>query len=149
MASFACGLNVEGGNRNHVYGTRTETPALAESPPPLLAPQSHHRLSSEPSPFFNLATYLDQLPETDYEPNGGKSLHVRSHGESFLALFLNKFKPRQSVQLTDFEGPRLHHPIVNLNIKAVAAACQGSTIRARKPRGGAPLDSRKREWPAL
>jgi predicted ATPase len=40
--------------------------------------------------FFNVATYMD---EVGYLANyGGKSLHARSHGESFMAVLLHKFK---------------------------------------------------------
>jgi predicted ATPase len=39
--------------------------------------------------FFNFATYLDEV--STLERYGGKSLHGQSHGESFLALFTNRF----------------------------------------------------------
>ena len=47
--------------------------------------------------FYNVATELDRLDEAypdDLKLNcyyGGKSLHHQSHGESFLALMLNRF----------------------------------------------------------
>jgi len=46
--------------------------------------------------FFNFATELDELEKqpfcaTGYAAYGGKSLHQQSHGESFLALFRNRF----------------------------------------------------------
>jgi predicted ATPase len=40
--------------------------------------------------FFNIATYLDEQPEL-LQAYGGKPLHQQSHGESFLALFENRF----------------------------------------------------------
>lgn len=47
--------------------------------------------------FFNFASYLEQLqkenPGSDiFRSYGGKSLHEQSHGESFLALFQNRFE---------------------------------------------------------
>jgi predicted ATPase len=39
--------------------------------------------------FDNFATYLDQV--SDNHAHGGNSLHHQSHGESFLALFYNRF----------------------------------------------------------
>lgn len=39
--------------------------------------------------FFNFASHLDQIG--NYEAYGGKSLHQKSHGEAFLALFLHRF----------------------------------------------------------
>lgn len=42
--------------------------------------------------FFNLASYLDNLNDGSVLASyGGKSLHEQSHGESFLALFQNRF----------------------------------------------------------
>ena len=39
--------------------------------------------------FFNLATQVDELGVNGY---GSKSLHAQSHGESFLALMMNRFR---------------------------------------------------------
>ncbi len=50
--------------------------------------------------FYNAATYLDETakdaPEgvDPYASYGGKSFHNQSHGESFLALALNRFSGR-------------------------------------------------------
>lgn len=46
--------------------------------------------------FFNLATYLDDMKNTlggerAYDSYGGESLHIKSHGQSLLALFNNRF----------------------------------------------------------
>jgi predicted ATPase len=41
--------------------------------------------------FHNVATVVDEVGSVD--AYGGISLHERSHGESFLALALNQFKP--------------------------------------------------------
>lgn len=42
--------------------------------------------------FFNLASYLDNLEDKSvFLSYGGESLHEQSHGESFLALFQNRF----------------------------------------------------------
>lgn len=43
--------------------------------------------------FFNLANFLDAMAKHDgraYDGYGGKSLHVQSHGESFLSFFNNR-----------------------------------------------------------
>ena len=46
--------------------------------------------------FFDFANYLDDLAEEFggivYSPYGGESLHHKSHGESFLSLFQNRFQ---------------------------------------------------------
>ncbi|ATW27086.1 AAA family ATPase [Candidatus Formimonas warabiya] len=51
--------------------------------------------------FYDYANYIDDLakdPDNDagevYRPYGGKSLHQQSHGESFISLFMNRFKKR-------------------------------------------------------
>ena len=44
--------------------------------------------------FYNFGRYLDEMQKEDpvtLQAYGGKSLHEQSHGESFLALFTNKF----------------------------------------------------------
>jgi predicted ATPase len=57
--------------------------------------------------FFVFANYLDQevreqpgFRDAFYAPYGGKSLHEQSHGESFLALFRNRFG-KQAIYLLD------------------------------------------------
>jgi predicted ATPase len=39
--------------------------------------------------FFNFASYIDQV--STLQRYGGRRLHEQSHGESFLALFVNRF----------------------------------------------------------
>ena len=40
--------------------------------------------------FYNFASYIETV--SDLHAYGGKSLHAQSHGESFLALFANRFE---------------------------------------------------------
>ncbi len=40
--------------------------------------------------FYNIATYMDEVQYL--EGYGGRSLHAQSHGESFMATLLNKFR---------------------------------------------------------
>jgi predicted ATPase len=47
--------------------------------------------------FYNFATYIDGV--SDLRAYGGKSLHVQSHGESFLSLFTHRFE--QGIYLLD------------------------------------------------
>jgi predicted ATPase len=47
--------------------------------------------------FYNFATYIDQV--SNLRAYGGKSLHEQSHGESFLALFVNRFE--QGIYILD------------------------------------------------
>lgn len=96
------GFNTRGGSADHRYGD-ADRPALA----------SHLRLSWLPKisrgffmraeSFFNFATYIDGVggPLGAY---GGKSLHAQSHGESFLALFENRFGPNSFYILDEPEA---------------------------------------------
>ncbi|MCW3017048.1 MAG: hypothetical protein JWO02_4140 [Solirubrobacterales bacterium] len=43
--------------------------------------------------IFTAATYLENLPRDPLKAYGGRSLHEQSHGESFLAIMLNRFGP--------------------------------------------------------
>ncbi len=46
--------------------------------------------------FYNVANYIDYLERecagNAYGPYGGKSLHMQSHGESFLSFFKNRMR---------------------------------------------------------
>ena len=96
--AVACGFNAEGGSKNFRFGTRQSHSELhrhlrvARGSP---RPRDGYFLRAES--FFNVATEIEKL---DAEPGaappigpayGERSLHEQSHGESFLALLLNRF----------------------------------------------------------
>ena len=91
------GFNREGGGRNF----SRETSASVQSTSPLsraLRLSWSKKLTKgfflRAESFFNMATYLDELQTVDGQalaPYGGKSLHERSHGQSFIALLENRF----------------------------------------------------------
>jgi predicted ATPase len=94
-----CGLNPEGGSRNFHFATRTshssldECLRLARAP---ATPGDSYFLRAES--FYNVATEIERLDsEGGGGPKvigayGGRSLHEQSHGESFFALFKNRFR---------------------------------------------------------
>ena len=84
-----CGFNAEGGGRDHLFQTRTEKAGLAEALRLSWLPKVTDGFFMRAESFFNLATYLDEV--STMERYGGRSLHGQSHGESFLALFSNRF----------------------------------------------------------
>lgn len=96
--AIACGFNPEGGSRNFNFNTRSSHSALHEYI--TVGRGRKHRdgyfLRSES--FFNVATNIEKLDEEPssgprlIESYGGKSLHEQSHGESFWALFMNRFR---------------------------------------------------------
>jgi predicted ATPase len=92
------GFNPEGGTRNFVFGTRpshSELHRYIRLAKGIRRPRDGFFLRVES--FFNVATEIEKL---DSEPSfgppiidsyGGRSLHEQSHGESFLALMMNRF----------------------------------------------------------
>lgn len=94
------GFNPEGGSIHFRFSTNDTHSALSgaihliKGP---LAPRTGYFLRAES--FYNLATHLEELDAIPAcapplaDAYGGKSLHKQSHGESFLALALNRFGP--------------------------------------------------------
>ena len=100
LEAIACGigLNPEGGSRNFNFATRASHSVLEKA----LRLSKHYHLPADAyflraESFFNVATEIERL---DAEPGGrpiidsygGVSLHEQSHGESFFALFRNRFR---------------------------------------------------------
>jgi len=88
--AVACGLNPEGGSRNFNFATRASHSPLDECmrlSKTTATPADSYFLRAET--FYNVASEIERLGVgTSY---GGKSLHEQSHGESFFALFQNRF----------------------------------------------------------
>ncbi len=85
------GFNPEGGTKNFSFSTRATHSELHDYirlVKGIRRPKDGFFLRAES--FYNVATNIDELGVTD--SYGGKSLHKQSHGESFLSLFLNKFR---------------------------------------------------------
>jgi predicted ATPase len=89
--AVALGFGTEGGTVNVQFKTAESVSALHEAlrvARGVPKPRDGYFLRAES--FFNLATYMD---ETGYlDSYGGRSLHAQSHGESFMAVLLNKFR---------------------------------------------------------
>lgn len=99
--AVAYGFNPEGGTRNFNFESRSTHSDLCnyvKLVKGIKRPRDGFFLRAES--FYNLATNIDELDE---EPScgtknpriidsyGGRSLHNQSHGESFFAVFMNKF----------------------------------------------------------
>lgn len=94
--AVAYGFNPEGGTRNFNFPTSSTHSLLYRHL--TLSKKAHPRdgffLRAES--FYNAASYLDQVYETEFKLHlrtgyGDRSLHEQSHGESFLALMQNRF----------------------------------------------------------
>ncbi len=90
--AVASGFNAEGGSRNFRFATRESHSTLHEylrliRPPG--RPRDGFFLRAES--FYNVATAAEE-----YDPlmraYGGRSLHAQSHGESFMALVLERLR---------------------------------------------------------
>ena len=88
------GFNIAGGNRNHAFGRDLNDAQAAMAMRLSWLPKVTRGFFMRAESFFDFAHYLDEVTEGDpdyMQHYGGKSLHEQSHGESFLALFNNKF----------------------------------------------------------
>ncbi len=95
------GLNAEGGSPNFQFETRKSHSSLHEKLTLNCAPiRPRDSFFLRAETFYNVATELENLDKgRDDLPKltnayGGKSLHEQSHGESFFALFQNRFSGR-------------------------------------------------------
>jgi predicted ATPase len=85
-----CGFNPEGGDRDHDRATFAERSGLSQALRLSWFPKTTEGFFMRAESFYNFATYLDGV--STLSAYGGKSLHHQSHGESFLALFENRFE---------------------------------------------------------
>lgn len=91
--AVAAGFNAEGGSRNFMFATRPSHSALHRC---LRLSRTVRRASNgyflRAESFYNVATEVEAIPEAQMS-HGARSLHEQSHGESFLAVTLNRFGP--------------------------------------------------------
>jgi predicted ATPase len=88
-----CGFNLAGGSANNRFGDEKKSPLAAHLRFSWL-PKVSRGFFMRAESFFNFASHIDELAREDGGatlPYGGQSLHQRSHGEAFLALFENRF----------------------------------------------------------
>jgi len=98
--AVAAGMNPEGGSSNFAFSTRDSHSSLWEAIRLIRGarrPRTDFFLRAES--LFTAATYLDELGKQEggsraLLPFGGRSLHEQSHGESFLAVMINRFGPQ-------------------------------------------------------
>jgi predicted ATPase len=102
--AVAAGMNPEGGSSNFAFSTRDSHSDLSKAIRLIRGaqrPRTDFFLRAES--LFTAATYLDEMKKEEQrapfgvkalESFGGRSLHEQSHGESFLAVMINRFGPR-------------------------------------------------------
>lgn len=92
--AVAAGMNAEGGTSNFSFSTRDSHSELGRAlrlVRGVRRPKTDFFLRAES--LFTAATYLENLAPEALNPYGGVSLHEQSHGESFLAVMINRFGP--------------------------------------------------------
>ncbi|RDW16467.1 AAA family ATPase [Oceanobacillus arenosus] len=87
-----CEFNTAGGNRNNSYAVHAADAALGDYVTLSWMPKVTDGFFLRAESFYHFATHIDNTDMTGYKYYGGRSLHEQSHGESFLSLFLNRFK---------------------------------------------------------
>lgn len=110
--AVAAGFNAEGGSKNFSFGTRDSTSELSQFlrlSRGIKKPRDGFFLRAES--FFNVATEIEVLDADEdalgppiINSYGGKSLHEQSHGESFMALLLNRFSGKSLFILDEPEA---------------------------------------------
>lgn len=91
--AVSSGYNAEGGSRNFNFSTRESHSELYKHIKIIKGvhrPTDGYFLRAES--FYNVATNIEQIDPDLVNAYGGRSLHEQSHGESFLALLLNRFR---------------------------------------------------------
>ncbi|OLL31795.1 AAA family ATPase [Burkholderia sp. SRS-W-2-2016] len=97
--AVSIGYNAEGGSRDLRFQTRnthSDLHARLRVSKGFRRPRTGYFLRAES--FYNVASSLDEIEEDPLTAGvlasyGGRSLHAQSHGESFLALVMNRFGP--------------------------------------------------------
>lgn len=89
--AVVCGFNPEGGSKNFTFSTKATHSELYQHLKAVRGfsrPKDGYFLRAES--FYNVETNIDMLELAG--AYGGESLHQKSHGEAFFALFMNRFK---------------------------------------------------------
>jgi predicted ATPase len=89
--AIGCGFNAEGGSKNFNFSTQASHSKLHEHlriAKGFRRPRDGYFLRAES--FYNVSTEIDRIGSGIHASYGGKSLHVQSHGEGFMALLMHR-----------------------------------------------------------
>jgi predicted ATPase len=123
--AVAAGFNAEGGTVNFRFSTRASESSLGAHLRLVRGigkPRTGFFLRAES--FYNVATEIDNLGAARYY--GGRSLHERSHGESFLDLATHRFGPNGLYVLDEPEAALSVHGCLALLARINDLADAGS-----------------------
>jgi predicted ATPase len=99
-----CGFNTAGGGRNNTYEVYAAKSALADYIRLSWMPKITNGFFLRAESFYQFATHIDDVDDTGFSSYGGRSLHQQSHGESYLSLFMNRFKGKAIYLLDEPEA---------------------------------------------
>ncbi|MRX72120.1 AAA family ATPase [Bacillus lacus] len=105
--AYQCEFNTAGGGRNNIYDVHAAESALGEYIKLSWMPKITNGFFLRAESFYNFAAHLDEVEKGNgsrFSHYGGQSLFKQSHGESFLALFLNRFKDKAIYLLDEPEA---------------------------------------------
>ncbi|WP_093293400.1 AAA family ATPase [Thermoactinomyces sp. DSM 45892] len=97
-----CEFNTAGGGRNNLYDVHASGSALGDYISLSWLPKVTKGFFLRAESFYHFASHIDEIRGS--EAYGGRSLHEQSHGESFLSLFLNRFKGKAIYLLDEPEA---------------------------------------------
>lgn len=94
--AVAYGFNAEGGSKNFNFSTSNTHSELFKH---LKLVKGIKRVEDgfflRAESFYNLSSNIEKIakaPGNIFDSYGGKSLHLQSHGESFISLIMNRFR---------------------------------------------------------
>ena len=91
--AVAAGFNAEGGSKNFTFSTNDTVSELHDALRLIRGmPREKDGYFLRAESLYNVASEIDRLGEGLVDSYGGRSLHAQSHGESFMALALNRFR---------------------------------------------------------
>lgn len=130
----AYGFNPEGGTKNFNFSsmnTHSDLYRYIKLVKGLKKPRDGFFLRAES--FYNVATNIDELDKDQGWPArkiidsyGGRSLHEQSHGESFFAVFMNRFRDGGLYILDEPEAALSPSRQMSMISRMHVLACQGA-----------------------
>lgn len=102
-----CDFNTAGGGRQNTFEVHKAESALGEYIRLSWWPKVSNGFFLRAETFYQFASHLDEVAlweRVPYAAYGGRSLHHQSHGESFLSLFMNRFKGKAIYLLDEPEA---------------------------------------------
>lgn len=122
--AVACGFNPEGGSKNYnfsTYDSHSELHQALRMTRGYVKPQYSYFLRAES--FYNVATKEEEYADIKHP---SQKYHEKSHGESFLALAQNSFRPNGLYLLDEPEAALSPQRQLTLLIEISRLAKQGA-----------------------